>query len=173
MIAGSTTLFIGIATAAQFAAAQSSSPSLTADDARPVPTQACLQAMVALDDAHLLNFDAMSAKHKDQMKLKRDALAVVAGLTDETERREALQKMHEDMKAQKPNPDDVPAAIKTAMENVKSACGDTFHGGMKFGGPMMMGGHRGKGMLGMFGRGHGMRDMEKPETDADASSEAN
>ncbi len=148
-IAGASSLALAVPLLAQFASAQTTSSSM-----RPAPTQACLQAMVTLDDAHLQNFDAMTAKHKQDLMAKRDALAAAASLTDDAQRQAALQKMHEDMRAMKDTAITPPEAITTAMNAVRAACGDKL--GMrgmkfmhKFGGPM------GKPMMG--GGMHGIR----------------
>lgn len=146
VVAGMSSLAMAVPLVAQLARAQSSEASAMAD--RPAPTQECLQAMVTLDDAHLANFDAESAERKSKMQEKRDALAAVAALTDETARTAALKTLHEDMRS---NPKDhmQPEAVTKAMEALKAACGDSFHFGK--GGPGMM--HRGGPF--QFGKGHG------------------
>lgn len=143
--AGATALAVGVPLMAQMAfaasgdAATSSSAAAIAADTRPLPTQACVQAMADLETAHLAGFDQDSAERKAKMLARRDALVAAAAITDDAQRAEAMKAAHESMKPTEERT--VPAAIQTAMDAVKTACGDTmmFKGGR--GGPM--GGHHG------------------------------
>jgi len=150
MIAGMSTLTLAVPLAAQFSFAAETDGSADARTTRPAPTQECLLAMVSLEDAHLANFDAMQATHKTEMQSRRDALYTVAQIIDDTARTEALKTMHETMRAENDGQTfETPAAVETAMEAVRSACGDTMmfmgrsHGpmGMKMRGPGGPGGH--------------------------------
>lgn len=132
----------------------------------PAPTQECLQAMVALEDAHLANFDAMTAVHKDMMQDHADKLREVAAIADDAARKEALKALHEEMRAMKDDETFTPpAAITAAMDAVKEACGDTMmfmkHAGGP--GPRMMMGH-GPKMMKMHWRADdgAMMDAEEP-----------
>ncbi len=143
--AGATALAVGVPLMAQMAFAasgdQATSESALVAANRPVPTQACVQAMANLETAHLASFDEQSAERKAKMLVHRDALVAAAGITDDTQRKDALKTAHESMRPdgeQKERPE----AITTAMEAVKTACGDTlmFKGGMRSGGPEGRGG---------------------------------
>lgn len=133
-LAGMSSLLLAVPLIAQVAGAQTV-PSSAAD--RPVPTQACLQAMVGMEDVQLSHFDERTAEHKTAMQTKRDALAAVAAISDETARKAALQQMHEDMRASKDTEKTVPADVTAAMEAVRTACGEMF-GGKKGHGKFMM-----------------------------------
>ncbi len=100
-------------------------------------TQEDIQQMIARDDAFLANIDDLIASRKAATQTHRAALAAAASITDETERQEAVQKAHEDMRA--------------AMEAYMAA-----HPGLKEMGMMM---HVGRGR----GRGHGHMRGPGPE----------
>lgn len=136
-------------------AASGNASSSTTPRAFPVPTQACVQAMVSLEDARLANFDAETEQRKTMMQAHRDALADTAAIADDAQRREAMQTMREQMRAGKENGQFTPpAAVTAAMEAVRTACGNAGMGmrgfGPGFGGPLMKGGMMGK--RGMHGR---------------------
>ncbi len=116
----------------------------------PAPSQACVQALAGKDTAMLGTMDAMMAKHKIAMTAHRDALVLAADIQDETQRQAAVKKanddMHTAMKADREAGET--ETMKTAMEAVKTACGN-------MGGRGMMGG--GKGFMGMKGPHRGPR----------------
>lgn len=152
MVAGASSLALAVPLIAQISSAQSSS---SPDGEPPTPTQACAAAMVALDDAHLALFDSMTADRKKKLQEKRDVLAAIAAISDDAQRADAFKKMHDDMRAAKDgSPMTPPDTIVKAMEAVRGACGETFGPGMhyrkmKMGGfGMMMGRHKGPGMMG-------------------------
>lgn len=139
VLAGMSTLTLAVPLVAQVAGAQSDT-SVAKNRVFTPPTQACLQAMVGMEEAHLANFDADSAKRKQLMQEHLAEMKTVAAIADDTARQEAMQKLHEAKMADRPFQDEIPAAIKTAMEAVRTACGDTmkFRGGFGIGmGPMM------------------------------------
>lgn len=143
-VAGMSALLLAVPVVFQVANAQgmaSSSPKMM----HATPTQACLQAQVTLADANIANADTMAAKYKARMQKQRDALAVVAAISDDTARGEAMKKMRDDMRTamQGTMKDEVPVAITSAMQAVKTACGSSM-GMMKGGrGDMMMPGKMG------------------------------
>lgn len=92
---------------------------------RSVPSQACIQAKVALEDAKLADFDAMMARRKQALQNRRAALAAAAILTDESARRQALQAITE-QSSEKHDGQDVPQSIQTAHEAVRTACSNAF-----------------------------------------------
>ncbi|HRH93904.1 MAG TPA: hypothetical protein PKV72_05230 [Candidatus Peribacteria bacterium] len=166
--AGMSALLLAAPVVLQVASAQGTASSSTAKVARAAPTQACLQAQVALEDANLANADALAAKHKAQLQKRRDALATVAAISDDTAREEALKKMRDDMQSLiKGTADDVPAAVTSAMEAVRTACGNVMMGGgmgmMKNGGGMLM-------MKAGPGGRHGTFKFKKGGTATSASS---
>lgn len=125
LITGMSSLVIAVPLIAQVSSAQSTSDVATAEP--PVPTQACVQAMATLESAHLNNFDAMNAQHKQAMQTRVSALTAAAQIEDDAARQDALKQMREDMKsAMDADKDQVPADIQSAMDAVKTACGDTF-----------------------------------------------
>ena len=145
-VSGASTLLLAVPFVAQIAGAQGTSS--VATSSRPVPSQACVQAMVHLEDAHLGNIDAMIASKKKSMQTRRDALAAVGAITDDAQRQEALKKMHEEMRANMKTSMTQPEAVATAMEELKAACGDSlgFRGGF----------HKGFGMGHMMNKRGGM-----------------
>lgn len=159
-VAGVSTLLLAVPFVAQIAGAQSASSVATSSP--PVPSQACVQTMVGLEDAHLANIDAMMASKKQSMQTRRDALAAVAAITDDAQRQEALKRMHEDMRANMKTSMTQPEAVATAMEAVKAACGDSlgFRGGF----------HKGFGMGHMMGkRGGKHHGWMKPSQESSTS----
>lgn len=156
MVAGMSTLTLAVPLAAQLAlAAGTESGTTDFTFGEPVsPTQECLLAQVVLEDAHLANFDAIQGQMKTELQSRRDALATVAQITDDATREEALKTMHETMRAAKDGQTfETPAAVETAMEAVRSACGDTMMFMGRGHGPMGFEMHR---MKGPGGPGHTM-----------------
>ena len=143
-IAGMTSLLVAVPIVAQVAGAQSVSSTSTtisqeARPTRPAPTQAEVQKMIEQTDLFLKNIDAMTAAQKTSMQALKTALTAAAGITDDTQRAEALKKAHE--------------AMRTSMEATMKSLG--------LEGKMMMG----PGMGGPGGphrmMGHGMRGEMK------------
>lgn len=144
MAAGAGTLALAVPLLAQMTfAANADKP--FAD--RPVPSQACVQAMAAQADVQLKNFDAMNAQHKTALQAHQKALAAAGAIADEAQRKAALEAAHEAMRPDNAKEIEMPAEMKTAMEAVREACGDVmmFHDmrggpggpGMKFERKMM------------------------------------
>ncbi|MDO8468267.1 MAG: hypothetical protein Q7S29_00720 [Candidatus Peribacter sp.] len=126
---------------------------------RPIPSQECLQAQVAMQDLMSSTMEQTQAARTAAMQAHRDALTAAAKIADDTQRQEALTQAHE--------------AFRTAMENfrpaesdafteardaVRTACGDAGGRGMGLGMGMGMGGGFGVGhtMGGGKGMGRGM-----------------
>ncbi|MFH0851382.1 MAG: hypothetical protein V1876_01400 [Candidatus Peregrinibacteria bacterium] len=137
---------------------------------RPVPSQECVQAIVAQQDLVLSTFDATSAARKSALQAHRDALAAAAAITDETQRQAALKQANDDFRTAMK--DLMPAnstEMQAARQAVSDACGGPGHkGGMGLG---IGGGFGGGRMMDEF-RGHGMRGERcggpaGPETDAE------
>ncbi len=158
--AGATALAVGVPLMAQMALAASADQAVSqAADAqdRPSPSQPCTEAMAHLASAHVDVFDEMNKTRKEKMIVHRDALVAAAAIADDAQRAEALKSAHEAMKPTEERT--IPAAIQTAMDAVKAACGDTMmfkgrHGGMGgHGGPFMM-----KMKRGAFERGQSTED---------------
>ncbi|MFA6523169.1 MAG: hypothetical protein WCS85_02270 [Candidatus Peribacteraceae bacterium] len=148
-IVGATSLAVAFPLLAQFAGAAESTTQTTPPE-RPVQTQACVQALASRDDATLSGIDALIAAQKSATLAHRDALTAAAALTDDTARQEAVQKADEAFRTAMDTARKANTAEQTAMEAVKTACGDAGFGG--------------RGMMGfgqMEGRGgqHGQRDM--------------
>jgi hypothetical protein len=61
-------------------------------------TQEDIQKMIERDDAFLANIDAVIGAQKTATQSHRAALTAAASITDDTERQEAVQKAHEDMR---------------------------------------------------------------------------
>lgn len=121
---GALAVLLAVPAAIQVAGAQSSEQKST-KSMRSVPTQSCLQAMLAVEDVRLSEFDAMTAKMKQHMQKQREALASAAALSDENARKEAMQKMRQDMKSSmKSAKDQQSSAMQSAMEAAKTACGN-------------------------------------------------
>lgn len=130
-----------------YAATASSSSSVKARTmTRPVPTQACVQALAGKDADFLAHIDARIAAQKAATQTHKDALTAAAALTDDTQRQAAVQAAD---KAFRTAMDAAMASDKTAMDAVAAACGKTM------GGPGPMGMMGAKGMGGP-GRGHAM-----------------
>lgn len=116
-----------------FAARGERAPFGKPDEARPVPTQACVQAMADLETARLSVFDQESADRKAKMQAHRDALVAASKIADDAQRQAAMKAAMEDLRPdQKPT---MPEAVAKATDAVKAACGDTmaFKDGMRLG----------------------------------------
>lgn len=153
-VAGMTTLIIAVPVIAQISSAATEDVITFSGEDLPTPTQECLVARVALEEAHLANFDTQTAAHKQQMQAHVNGLKAASQIADEDARNEALKDMREDMHvAMEALHESQPEAITAAMEGVKEACGDAFGFGhgmfMKAIGPMRMGmaPHAGKFMV--------------------------
>ncbi len=136
--AGATSLAIAVPLLAQMVSAASGTATTTADvlKTRPVPSQACVQAMADQDGKFLANVDAMIAAQKAATKAHHDALVAAAAITDDTARGEAIKAAQEALRTA------MDAAFKADdkkadMDAMKTACGDSFR---FFGGPGMGGG---------------------------------
>jgi len=150
------------------AASSASGTSANFPRERPVPSQECIQALVAKQDLVLSTFDATSVARKSAMQTHRDALSAAATLTDETQRQAAVQQANEDFRTamQDLKPANF-AETEAAREAVHDACGGAMgpKGGMGLGRGSGVGGGR---MMGEF-REHGMRGQRRggpagPET---------
>lgn len=126
---------------------------------RPAPSQACVQALVEKDTKFLASIDAMTAAHKAAVQAHKDALTAAAALTDDTQRKTAVDAAHQAFREAMKATMDAQGDHKAEMEALKAACGDSLGFGHHFGGPMI----RGKGpMKGGFhmnqdGQGRGPR----------------
>lgn len=142
IITGMSSIIIAVPVISQVAGAQSSTASTrTTASSHVAPTQACVLAMTTVDELRLKNFDTEMAAHKQQLQTRVSTLKSAAALTDDAAREDALKQMREDMqKSHDTMKDSVNPEIKTAMDAVRKACGDSFmqdHGQKK--GPRMMG----------------------------------
>jgi hypothetical protein len=168
-IAGASTLALSVPIVLQLVSAASldGSSSVTLGSNRPVPSQACVSAMAAMDDYFLQNADAMIAAHKAATVAHKNALLAAAQLTDETARAEAVKKAQEDMRAAMKAAMDAQGKPTEAMDALKAACGDTFRGhGMMMKGP-------GMGMFGKpFGNNHHFRGHDDDDGDEEANDDA-
>ena len=158
-IGGLTATAIAIPVFAQTSSATSTNP------ARSAPTQACVQAMAAMEDIMLSNADALFAAHKAAMTAHRDVIKAAAAITDDTKRTEALKKANEDMRIAIESSMQFSDAQKSAMQAAKTACTGSamgmMHGGFGTGMPGAMFGKPKMGMFHGFGRGHmGMGRMQ-------------
>jgi len=149
VVAGMSSLALTIPVLAQVSSAASGNAS-SAVKITSVPTQGCVQALVAKDEAFLGNIDAMTATHKTALLAHKNALSAAAALTDDTARQTAVQKAQTDFHtAMKTAKDSQPTGtLKTVMEAVRTACGKAI--GMKGMGGMFMegpGGKHGRGEL--------------------------
>lgn len=119
-------LVIAVPLVAQVSNAQSTG-STTSTATAAIPSQACVEAMANVENVRLSQFDTMNAKRKQSMQTRASALAAAAKITDDTERQDALKQIREDMKTEMESmKDSVPTEIQTAMDAVKTACGNTF-----------------------------------------------
>lgn len=137
--AGATGLALAVPILAQMVSAASSTAG-TADilKTRPVPTQACVQAMADQDGKFLASVDAMITAQKAATKAHQNALVAAAAITDDTARAEAIKAAQEAFRTAMEaafNADDK----KAEMEAMKTACGDShfFMMGAQMGGPGM------------------------------------
>lgn len=150
-VAGASSLLLAVPLIAQVAGAASTTALGTT---RTAPSQACMQAMLKVEDVRLSEFDAMTAKHKQQMQQHRDSLATIAAIADDAARKEAMQKLHETMRSSmQAGQQTMSDAMKSAVDAAKTTCGNSMmlhkmSSGM--GGPGMM-----KGMMHKEGRGMG------------------
>jgi hypothetical protein len=125
IITGMSSVIVAVPFIAQITSAQTAS-SATAS-AESIPSQACVTAMADLEETHLAQFDLMNEQRKEGIQTRITALNNAAAISDDTQRKAALDQMHEDMKTQMGDmKDSIPAEMQTAMDAVKAACGDTF-----------------------------------------------
>ncbi len=145
-----------LASAASSASGTSANPSRE----RPIPSQECLQALVAKQDMMLDTFDVTSVARKSAMQTHRDALSAAAAITDEAQRQVAVQQANQDFRTamQDLKPENS-TEMEAAREAVHDACGGAMgsQNGMGLG---MGGGFGGGHMMGEF-RGHGMRGQHR------------
>ncbi len=151
-VAGISSLALAVPFLAQISSAASTGSSvaaLTSKAARPAPTQACVVALVAKDDAFLSNVDTMIAAQKTATQTHRNALNAAASITDDTQRQAAVKAADEAFRtAMKTAMDSQMTANKTQMEALKTACGNAgMGGGMHFEMGMGMGGPGHGGMM--------------------------
>ncbi len=148
--AGATALAVGVPLMAQVALAASAGNEPSAippGEERPAPSQPCTEAMAHLASAHVDVFDEMSKVRKEKMIAHRDALVAASQIADDAQRAQALKDAHE---AMRPSGDkEIPAAVQTAMDEVRTACGNMMKFKGRRGGPM--GGHGGPFMMKMKG----------------------
>ncbi len=156
MVAGASSLALAVPLFAQLAGAASSGGARTSSMpswAPPVPTQACVQAMAGMDDAHLSTIDAMTAARKTALQARQAALTAAASLTDGTARQEAVRKAQEGFRSAMETVRESDA-LRTAMEVMQESCGKAG---------MMLGRGGGMGLFGgekvMWKAGRGMRMM--------------
>jgi hypothetical protein len=143
-ISGMSALALAVPLLAQVSSAASSAANAIPADL-PAPSQACVEALVAADDAFLARIDAQTEARKAAMQAHRDALAHAAAIADDEQRKAAVQAAHQDMRTamEASRPADEEGSV---MDAVKEACGDSMHGfGMKLhmGGDMMVFRHHG------------------------------
>ncbi len=134
-VAGVSALIVAVPLIAQFSSAQSASTSAASTSA---PSQACIQALVAKDDAFLANIDAETAARRSAMQAHETALKASAGITDGARRQAAFQQANEALRTAMQNAKQSESNEKTARDTVKAACGNLK--GMMFG--MGWEGHR-------------------------------
>ncbi len=128
-----------------FVQAASSSPAEIS--ARPVPSQACLQAVTAAEEAHLSFMDAMFHARKSALQEHKNALAAAAAIADDAERKDAVQKANVALRtAMQDAHADLPEALQDARDSIRDACD-----GAGFGMGLM--GDRAGPMKGFGGRG--------------------
>jgi hypothetical protein len=135
VVSGMSSLALAVPVFAQITNAASGDQTSSASF-RTTPTQACVQAMANLEGAQLSNIDAEAAARKSAMQAHRDALVAAASITDDTQRAAALKAAEEALRtAMKPAQGTQSDAVKTAMDAVRTACGNTMMPMRGFGGP--------------------------------------
>ncbi len=145
MAAGATSLAVVIPLLAQMtSAASSDAASLAGTRSLPVPTQACVQALVGRDAAQLSAIDDMTAARKTALQAHKDALAAAATLTDDTARQEAVSQANEAFRTTMQTVRDSDA-MQAARDAMQEECGNA---GMGFGNMMKFGNGGGMGMMG-------------------------
>lgn len=146
-IVGASSLALAVPLIAQMASAQSASGQSWGN--KPVPSQACIQALADYEATMLSSFDSLNAQRKTIIQTHHDALVAAAAIVDETQRKDALKTAEQTKRdAMKKlmdgqNASDTITAIKNACGNAmpfgKGMMGDMgmgFHGMMGFRGPM-------------------------------------
>jgi hypothetical protein len=153
-MAGATSLVLSLPLITQMASAATNT---AAKMTQPVPTQVCVQALAERDTAFLSTIDGHIAAQKTATTAHRNALLQAAKITNEAERQEALKKAQEDFQTA------MKAAFGTQdhaaeMAAMKTACGDSFRGGMRKGFGTIDG-------MGKGGKKHGamMKSMHRGE----------
>ena len=143
VITGASSLLVAVPILAQVSSAQSTMSDPALSD-RPVPSQACLTALVAKEDAVLADMETHAAERKAAALAHRDALAAAATITEGVERGEAFRTAQEAFHASMMAVDH--DAMKATMDAVREACGEMF------GFRAFHKGHHGMGGFGMMGR---------------------
>lgn len=137
---------------------------------RPVPSQECLLAQVAMHDIMSSHREETQSARQAAMQTFRNAIAAAADIADDTQRQSALQQANDDFRTAMK--DLMPAdstEMQAGRQAVQDACGGPFgHKGM---GLSIGGGFGGGRMMSEF-HGHGMRGERRggpagPETDAE------
>lgn len=165
VVAGMSSLAVAVPMLASVAGAQSSSATADVLKDRPIPSQACVQAMADHEGTMLSKIDAMMASHKSIMAEHQKALDAAADIADDTARSEAVQKAHEDMRTAMMAAKNAEGEQTSEMDALKEACGDA----MMF--KAMHGPGFGMMMKGPGGRhGHGMMKMKMLNRPADAET---
>jgi hypothetical protein len=165
-LAGVTAVIVAVPILAEFTSAQSSSSTSPVPKQRPVPSQACVQALAGSDAAYLANVDTFISAQKSAMQAQESALTAAASVTDSTQRQAAVKKANDDFRAaMKTAMQAQQTAMKTATDAVKSSCGNAAGFGGGFGGFGMgiMGGFGGRGGPGAMMQG------QKPDQTAFAA----
>lgn len=152
-IAGASALIVAVPLIAELTSAQGSG----AGSMSSIPSQACVQALVAKDTAVLSTIDAETAARKTALQAHQAALQKAAGLTDDAARQAAVKKANDDLRTAMKNAKQSESDEKRAMDGVKAACGNRKHG-----------------MFGMGWNGHkrhGKRDGASSQTQTTSSAQ--
>lgn len=122
IITGMSSLVVAVPLLAVGANAQSAS---STDTTQIVPTQQCVETLASIEQMRLDQFDLMNTKRKEAMQSRLNQLKAAAVISDDTARKDALAAIRDSIKDTR---DDLEPSdeMKTAMEAVKAACGDTF-----------------------------------------------
>lgn len=163
IITGISSVAIAIPILAQLSSAASSSSATV--HTKPVPSQACVQALAAKDAAELSTIDSQTAAHKAALQAHEAALTAAAAITDDTQRQAAIKKADADFAAAlKAGMTSSQTAMQTALDGVKTACGNTMGrpGAFGIGGPM--------GKMNLKGNWHGKGPKGTHSSSATTSS---
>lgn len=119
VVAGASVIVLAVPFFIQISNAQDS------ENLRPIPSQACVLAMAAREDAMIATHESLQAARKVAMLAHSAALKAAGAIIDDTQRQSALKNAEETFKAaMEATVKSQENSVKSENEAVKAACGE-------------------------------------------------